>query len=328
MYCGFSDIRAHFYKIMSDHLPVMLREVVDLLTNHAHKNHVTSPHYLDCTFGGGGHSAAILEAEEKAHLLALDRDPAAQARAQALAERYGERFRFEKRNFAEIESIPHGGYQGILFDLGVSSYQLDEGARGFSFREDAPLDMRMDPTQGQSAAEFLESATPEALTRAIRDYGEEKRWRRVSDAIIRARGTGLLQRTASFSKLVADAVGGRPSRIHPATRTFQGIRIAVNAELEAIERALPVAFEKLTRYGVLAVISFHSLEDRIVKRFFKRMAGRPEHARDNAPQDTRVVRGTLLTRKALEAGEEELSVNPRSRSARLRAILKTEGDNQ
>ncbi|MGB0414783.1 MAG: 16S rRNA (cytosine(1402)-N(4))-methyltransferase RsmH, partial [Coraliomargarita sp.] len=186
-------------------------------------------------------------------------------------------------------------------------------------------DMRMNPHAGISAAEFLETADEEALVRAVRNYGEEKRWRRVVQSIIDARGTGRLQRTQSLAELVTEAVGPTPrgrKAVHPATRTFQGIRVEVNDELSAIERGLPAAFDRLSPGGVLAAISFHSLEDRIVKRFCRKMAGRPEHAGDTRTQDERVVQAKMISTRPISPAEDEIRINPRSRSARLRAIRK------
>jgi 16S rRNA (cytosine1402-N4)-methyltransferase len=185
--------------------------------------------------------------------------------------------------------------------------------------------MRMNPEEGMSAAEFLETADEESLVRAVRNYGEEQRWRRVVKAIIAARGTGKLQRTRSLAELIVEAVGPTPrgrKAVHPATRTFQGIRVEVNDELSAIERGLPAAFDRLLPEGVLAAISFHSLEDRIVKRFCRKVAGRPEHARDSRTQDEREVRASMISTRPIGPSEAEIETNPRSRSARLRAVRK------
>lgn len=300
------------------HIPVLLAETLSALAPRDGGN------YLDCTFGGGGHSRAILEKiGNNGTLSAIDRDPAARARAEIFKKEFGDQFRFYPFAFSRIDEIPDAPFDGILMDIGVSSFQLDDDSRGFSFRKEARVDMRMDTENGISAAEFLETATREQLVEAVRDYGEEPHWKRVVDAIINARGSGKLLTTTALASLIEEAVGKRRGeKIHPATRTFQGIRIAVNDELGELQRALPKAFSALKSGGVLAVISFHSLEDRIVKRFFNEVCGKPRDRFDSRPQDERSRQAELVFKKSVRPSESEISANPRSRSSKLRAIRK------
>lgn len=282
-------------------------------------------HFLDCTFGWGGHSRALLTAAANNSVVALDCDPEATPRAEALKREFGDRFTFHQTNFEHLDQFAPKELDGILFDFGLASSHYDQAERGFSFRHDGPVDMRLNTASGRTAAEFLETGEESELVCAIRNYGEEQRWRAVVRAIVAARGTGKLQRTGTLAELVAQAVtAGRwhPGKTHPATRAFQGIRIFINKELEVIETALPKAFAQIKQGGILAAISFHSLEDRIVKRYFRHLAGQPEHAADNRAQQERTILATLLTRRPLVPDAAETELNPRARSAKLRAVQK------
>jgi len=283
--------------------------------------------YLDATYGGGGHTQALLDAHPGNTVTALDCDPEAGERAAAMqAVTAGDRFKFHRINFEGLDSVVAGPFDGVLFDLGLSSFHYDTPERGFSFRFGAEADMRLDTEAGMTAAQFLEMAPQAELVRAVRDYGEEPSWRRVVGAILAARGSGRLQRTDSLAELIeanaSHGPRGRRMKIHPATRVFQGIRIAVNRELEVLEAALPKAFEVLAPGGRLVVISFHSLEDRIVKRFFRRMAGQPEHRFDARALQDRQVRARIVTPRPLVPTEDEIRDNPRARSSRMRVLEK------
>ncbi len=302
------------------HQPVMLDEVVKLVAE------LNPAKVLDCCFGGGGHTRAILKATE-AHVTAIDRDPAAKVRAEALSQQYGERFAFIEGNYSELSQFTAESFDVIFYDLGVSSFQLDEAERGFSFRKDAALDMRMNPGDSMSAAEFLELAPNDELVCAIKEYGEERNWKRIVETLEAARGTGKLSRTVPLAQLIQESFSPKERRLakgrHLATKSFQGIRMAVNEELMHLRKSLPSAFEILAIGGRMIVISFHSLEDRIVKRQFRAWAGQPLDANDSTPQQDRPKYGDLLFRKPQRPTEQEVAVNPRSRSALLRVFDKT-----
>jgi len=300
---------------VSVHAPVLLHEAVENL------NVRSSGTYVDCTFGRGGHSRLILSRlGPDGRLIALDRDPQA---VRAAAEIDDGRFAIFHGAFSRIaELLAAAGVtrvHGVLLDLGVSSPQLEEAARGFSFRHDAPLDMRMDVTRGATAAEWLAVATESEIREVIRDYGEERFAKSIAAAIVAARARGTLGTTRELAALVAEAVPTREPRQDPATRTFQALRIHVNQELEELSLALPQCVELLEPGGRLVVISFHSLEDRIVKRFFR------EHSRaDTLPPRLAVRARDLphpklrLVGKARRPAAAEIAMNPRARSAIMR----------
>ncbi len=303
------------------HVPVLLEETVARL--------VTEPGgwYVDGTAGAGGHASAVLAAAGlDARLLALDRDGDALELARAALAPFGGRAIVERANFSEMSAVAarHGihGVRGILLDLGVSSMQLDRAERGFSFMRDSPLDMRMDDRQELTAAALLKQLSPAELAGVLWRYGEESMSRRIAKAIAGALARGEpLETTAQLAELVSQAKGGRRGRTHPATQTFQALRIAVNGELAALEAVLPAALELLAPGGRLAVISFHSLEDRMVKQFMAAHEGRMESlAKGGARWIGQLPRARRVTRKAVTATEEEMARNPRSRTAKLRVL--------
>jgi 16S rRNA (cytosine1402-N4)-methyltransferase len=311
-----------FFKLMAIHLPVLECELLSFFKPE------NGQHFLDCTFGGGGHTRAFLEAGTHIRVSSIDCDPEAKKRTEKLNRDFGNRFKFFPCNFSALDEVEEKEFDGIFFDLGVSSFQLECAERGFSFQYKGKPDMRFNDSEGISAAEFLERVPKEKLIQAIRDYGEENCWRQVVENILTARGTGLLQDTKNLTELIEKAIrikrkrSERNFRIHPATKSFQGIRIAVNRELECLEQALPKAMDKLKTGGLLGVISFHSLEDRVVKRCFRRMAGLPEHRGDSLPKDLRKSQAVLLTNKPVRSSTKEIMINPRSRSAKLRVLRK------
>jgi 16S rRNA (cytosine1402-N4)-methyltransferase len=288
---------------MPDHVSVLASESIDALAIRPDGT------YVDATYGAGGHSALILERLGPAgRLVALDADPSAGARALP-----DPRLTLLHRNFGELaaalDALGIAAVDGVLFDLGVSSMQFDEGERGFSFRATAPLDMRLDPSAGESAAEFLATRDEKTIADTIYEYGEERASRRIARAIVALRNAGTPVRdTLDLANVVARAVG-RPGhqKIHPATRTFQALRIAVNDELGALRAGLDAALARTTIGGRVAAISFHSLEDRIVKHTFR--------------EDPRA---RAVTRKPLVPGADEIAANPRARSAKLRVAERVE----
>ena len=299
------------------HVPVLLDEVLDGLSIR------TDGRYVDATFGRGGHSRAILEhLGSEGRLLAFDRDPAAIGAVDKTLEQ-DPRFELVKGEFSElrnyaIERKLLGKVDGLLLDLGVSSPQLDEASRGFSFTTEGPLDMRMDPSSGISAAEWLAEVDEKDLKKVIAKFGEERFAARIARAIVAARDTKAITSTTDLAEIVKAAVPSRGQRKHPATKTFQAIRIFINRELEQLEQALEASLDLLRPGGRLCVISFHSLEDRRVKRFMRNASRVPEQFRglpDVPPEHRPRLK---LVGKAVTPSEMEIAANVRARSARLR----------
>lgn len=304
-----------------EHVSVLLDEAVAAL------NLKEDGVYVDATFGRGGHSRAILaRLGLNGRLIALDRDPAAVAVGNAMNDA---RFHMIHAPFSEVdEAVRAAGVaavDGVLFDLGVSSPQLDEAERGFSFRFDAPLDMRMDTSRGMTAAEWLNQAPVEEIAQVVRDYGEERFARQVARAIVQARAVAPLASTRQLAQVVAGAVRTRERGQDPATRTFQAVRIFINRELEEIEQALPRAAALLNPGGRLVVISFHSLEDRMVKRYM-RGESQGEQVPPEIPLPASALRGGCLRLigRAVKPSEVEARANPRARSATMRVAERTE----
>ena len=293
------------------HEPVLLREVISLLSLKPGDT------VLDGTAGSGGHAEAILEAVgPKGRLIGIDQDKEALGRTEERLKKYSKQLILIHSNFSKIDEIlanlKVSGVSAVLLDIGVSLEQLSDGKRGFSFRSVGPIDMRMDQSQKRSAFHLIHDLSEEELARIFREYGEERRSLQIARWIVDARERQPLETTKELAELVEKRVPAkeRYGRIHPATRIFQALRIAVNDELGVLEEALPKALNALSPNGRLAVITFHSLEDRIVKRQFVRW------------KEEKIVE--ILTKKPMMSGDEELTKNPRSRSAKLRAVRKAE----
>lgn len=302
------------------HIPVMLDEVLAALAPQA------GEHVLDGTFGAGGYTRAILEAAP-CHVIGVDRDPDAIAGGAALAECSDGRLILVAGQFGDLEDIAReqglDGLDGVVLDIGVSSMQIDEAERGFSFRSDGPLDMRMSQA-GRSAADIVNEASPEELADIIFHFGEERRARQVAKAIVAAREEAPITTTKRLSEIVASVVWTEPGGMNPATRTFQGLRIAVNDELGELVRALHGAERILKPGGRLIVVTFHSLEDRIVKLFLANRTGKAPSGSRHAPSASRdAPTFTPIIRGAAKPGAAEIAANPRARSAKLRAAIRT-----
>jgi len=306
----------------SAHVPVLLGPVLEGLKIRP------DGCYVDGTFGRGGHSGEILkQLGSEGRLIAIDRDPDAIAAAPTTLTD-DPRFELIRGDIAQLETFIDerglaGKVDGVLFDLGVSSPQLDEADRGFSFLRDGPLDMRMDPESGVPASEWLQSVDEKTLKYILRKYGEENNAARIARAIVTARKDVPFSRTAQLARLIEEASPKRGAKIHPATKTFQAIRIAINDELGQLEKALAAALRVLRQGGRLCVISFHSLEDRIVKRFMRDASREAEQYR-GMPNVPEAFRPKLsLVGKDITATDEEVAVNRRARSARLRVAERT-----
>ena len=305
------------------HVPVLLERIVELLEPALRK---PGSVLVDATLGLGGHAAALLAAAPQARLVGLDRDPDALAVARRRLEPFAGRCTFVHAVYDALPDVlaAYGvpSVEAVLLDLGVSSLQLDEVQRGFSYAQDAPLDMRMDPRHGPSAADVVNSYSVEELARVLKEYGEERFARRIAQAIVRERHAGPLDSSARLAEIVRNAIPAATRRTggHPAKRTFQALRIEVNRELEALHDVLPAAVAALAPGGRLAVLSYHSLEDRMVKRVMA--AGTRDPLPADLPVTAEQVRSPLraLTRGAETPGDAEVTANPRAASARLRAV--------
>ncbi len=306
---------------MSDfnHQAVLLQEALESLNIHPSGN------YIDATFGRGGHSLAILQQlNEEGRLIAFDQDPEAVAfaRQKFINE---PRLTIEHCNFNKVADVIEqygltGKISGVLMDLGVSSPQLDDAERGFSFLRSGPLDMRMDTTQGETARQWLARVKMADLIRVLKKYGEEKFARRIATAIVETRDEREITETGDLAEIISNAIPVKEKHKHPATRSFQAIRIYLNEELQAIEQGLAGAASVLEKGGRLSVISFHSLEDRIVKRFMRSASSRPKLPARLPIMEVDIDVPYKLVGKPVVAGAKELEVNPRARSARLRVL--------
>jgi 16S rRNA (cytosine1402-N4)-methyltransferase len=296
------------------HLPVLLAEVLEALSP------LDGARILDGTFGAGGYSRAMLEAG--AEVIAIDRDPSVAPHAAALAQAFPQRFRFLSGRFSELDTL--AGEQpvdGVVLDIGVSSMQLDQPERGFSFMREGPLDMRMSG-EGESAADLVNRLDETQLADVLFAYGEERKSRRIAHTIVAARAAGPIRTTTALARLVERAIGRKPGDMHPATRTFQALRIAVNAEFDELVEGLFASERLLPEGGRLAVVTFHSLEDRIVKRFLEPDKSGPARSR-HLPQAVPEERRWSNVAKPVKASPAELGRNPRARSATLRHAVRS-----
>lgn len=306
----------------SPHTSVLLEEVLEYLNPQA------GGHYLDCTFGAGGYTKAILE-RAQCLVTAIDQDPNVEKYVTSIKSAFSDRFNFLSGNFSDAEVLTgRQKYDGIVLDLGVSSMQLDEADRGFSFMQDGPLDMRMNNNTGISAANFINEATEEEIANVIYRYGEEVQSRQIAKAIVNYRNTSPITSTLQLAEIVQNSMHYRKSKIHPATKTFQAIRIFINKELENLEYFLTTLNNMLTSNGRIIIVAFHSLEDSIVKNFFKehsvKKVARSKYATKTEPQEEGKWL-KMITKKPVVPSKREISKNYRARSARMRVAEKIGG---
>ena len=296
------------------HVPVLLAEVLAALAP------LAGAHIVDGTFGAGGYSRALLEAG--AAVTGIDRDPNVAPYAARLSALYPDRFRFVPGAFSALDELAAGRpFDGVVLDIGVSSMQLDEAGRGFSFMREGPLDMRM-ASQGESAADLVNTLGEEELANLLFAYGEERKSRRIAHSIVVARAIEPITTTTQLARLIEKSIGRKSGDTHPATRSFQALRIAVNAEFDELVEGLFASERLLTEGGRLAVVTFHSLEDRIVKRFFEPEKGGPAQSR-HLPQVVAAERRWIGVAKATKPGAAEMARNPRARSAILRSARRS-----
>jgi len=308
-------------QVSTSHFPVLLKEVLEYLQPKE------GGKYLDCTYGAGGYSNAILKSCN-CHLTALDQDPSVSVFSSKTKEAFGSRFEFIETNFANSgQLLSPNKYDGIVLDLGVSSMQLDQGKRGFSFSQDGPLDMRMS-NKGESAADFIASASEEEIAAVIYKYGDEVQSRQIARNIVIERAKEPITTTLRFAEIVRAGMHFRKAKIDPATKTFQAIRIYINKELESLEFFLQSLLELLAYGGRILIVSFHSLEDSIVKKFFKEHSA-PKVARSKYAKAPEIIDESkwlkVITKKSVAPSSEELKLNHRSRSAHLRVAEKILG---
>lgn len=300
-------------EVEAPHVPVLLDEVLAALAP------LEGARILDGTFGAGGYSAALLEAG--AEVIAIDRDPTVMPHVERLEARFPGRFTFAPGTFSELDTLAGGPVDGVVLDIGVSSMQLDQAGRGFSFMHDGPLDMRMGD-EGETAADLVNDLPEAELANLIYAYGEERKSRRIAHVLVAARAERRIETTSQLARLIEKAIGRKPGESHPATRSFQALRIAVNGELDQLVEGLYASERLLAEGGRLAVVTFHSLEDRIVKRFLAPEKTEPMQSR-HLPMTVREAAAWARVGKPVKAGEAELGRNPRARSATLRSAIRT-----